>query len=578
MKRRPFLLLCSASLLAGCSSWSLFSTSTPKPAREAAEDQPHTVGDLAVPFGMFPTRIEAVGLVAGLHGTGSDPEPSPQRAMLMSEMQRRGVENPNNLLATRNFSLVIVRGYLRPGIQKGDHFDVELRVKDRSETTSLRGGTLLETRLSDMAVIYGKVLDGKVRGVAHGPVLVDPSATEKNNSLQLCRGVVLGGGVARESRPIGLFLTHAEETNMTPDQLRNAAVRSAQVANAINRRFSAYKDGIKVGVARAVRGNYVDLIIDPTYKDNLSRYFQVLRAIEILETPVDLNQRIVKLKTKLMDPVSAEEAAIKLEAIGKPANDVLMAGVQTQDPKVQFFAAEALAFLDRREAAESLARAAHNVAFRGRALAALSVMHESVAYDQLRDLLSSPSAETRYGAFRALTVMCPDDSLVKGENLGEQFSYHVLDTKGPSMIHVTRNRRAEVVLFGMNQQFLSPLALNAGNQIMVTSNQPGEVCVSKFAPHEGDQKRVVSNRVDDVVRAIVELGGTYPDVVQAFQEAKAASCLNGRFEVDALPEGGRSYEATVEDGEKDGEKIDQGQKGSDEAQVPKSEVKMTKSE
>ena len=168
-----------------------------------------------------------------------------------------------------------------------------------------------------------------------------------------------------------------------------------------------------------------------------------------------------------------------------------------------------------------------------------------------------PSAETRYGAFRALTVMCPDDSLVKGENFGEQFSYHVLDTKGPAMIHVTRNRCAEVVLFGLNQRFLTPLALNAGNQIMVTSNQEGEISVSKFVPHEADQKRVVSSRVDDVIRAIVELGGTYPDVVQALQEAKAAGCLEGRFEIDALPEAGRSYEATAEEGEKEEEPKDE---------------------
>ena len=72
-------------------------------------------------------------------------------------------------------------------------------------------------------------------------------------------------------------------------------------------------------------------------------------------------------------------------------------------------------------------------------------------------------------------------------------------------------------------------------------------------PHEADQKRVVSSRVDDVIRAIVELGGTYPDVVQAIQEAKAAGCLEGRFEIDALPEAGRSYEATTDDeGEKGG--------------------------
>ena len=60
---------------------------------------------------------------------------------------------------------------------------------------------------------------------------------------------------------------------------------------------------------------------------------------------------------------------------------------------------------------------------------------------------------------------------------------------------------------------------------------------------------------DDVVRAIVELGGTYPDVVQALQEAKAAACLQGRFEVDAVPESGRSYEAAAEaSDEKEGEK------------------------
>ena len=298
------------------------------------------------------------------------------------------------------------------------------------------------------------------------------------------------------------------------------------MANAINHRFSTHKSGIKVGVARAIRGNYVDLVVDPAYKDNMVRYFQVLRAIELRESAADASLRITKLKTKLADPVTAAEAAIKLEAIGKPAIDVLVAGAESQDPKVQFYSAEALAYLDRREAAEPLGKAAHNAAFRGQALTALSVMHDSAAYDQLRDLLAAPSAETRYGAFRALTVMCPDDSLVKGENFGDQFNYHVLDTKGPPMIHVTGSRRAEVVLFGVNQRFLTPLAIEAG-PIGVTSTPEGEISVSKFVAHEADQKRIVSSRVDDVIRAIVELGGTYPDVVQAIQEAKAAGAWKG---------------------------------------------------
>ena len=37
---------------------------------------------------------------------------------------------------------------------------------------------------------------------------------------------------------------------------------------------------------------------------------------------------------------------------------------------MQFYAAEALAYLDRREAAEPLAKAAHNAAFRSQALTA----------------------------------------------------------------------------------------------------------------------------------------------------------------------------------------------------------------
>ncbi len=392
MKRRSFILLyillCALAPLAGCSSWNLLSPSKPNVATDSPDDQPHTVGDLAVPFGMFPVRVEAVGLIAGLHGTGSDPEPSPQRAMLIAEMERRGVENPNRLLATRNWSLVIVRGYLRPGIQKGDPYDVEVRVTDRSETTSLRGGTLLETRMTDSAVLNGRYLEGKDRGLAQGPVFVEPTATEKRDGPLLRRGVVLGGGVAWESRSVGLLLGGAQETSMTPEQLKNAVVKSAKVANAVNRRFSTHKNGLKEGVARAVRGNYVDLTVDPAYKDNLPRYFQVVRAIELKETPVQEKERIAKLRPKLLDPATSAEAAIKLEAIGKPAADVLIAGTQSPDPRVQCYAAEALAYMDFREAAEPLAKAARNPALRSEALTALSVMHDAAAYDQLRELLA----------------------------------------------------------------------------------------------------------------------------------------------------------------------------------------------
>ena len=48
-----------------------------------------------------------------------------------------------------------------------------------------------------------------------------------------------------------------------------------------------------------------------------------------------------------------------------------------------------------------------------------------------------------------------------------------------------------------------------------------------------------------MIRAIVELGGTYPDVVLALQQAKTAHALTGRFEVDAVPAGGRNIGARI---------------------------------
>ena len=48
-----------------------------------------------------------------------------------------------------------------------------------------------------------------------------------------------------------------------------------------------------------------------------------------------------------------------------------------------------------------------------------------------------------------------------------------------------------------------------------------------------------------MVRAIVELGGTYPDVVQALQQAAQDGALASRFRVDALPQPGRQYDRTM---------------------------------
>ncbi len=394
----------------------------------------------------------------------------------------------------------------------------------------------METRLTELAVLGDAIRSGHLLAKGKGPILVDPAA-DGENKAQLLRGRVLGGGTAIKSRSLGLVINPDDRTKAV------ASIRlSVQIGETLNRRFHLFRHGVKEGVAKPLRPEFVELAVHPRYRDNISRYLRVVRAVPIKESPDEQAARLIQLERQLLDPFSSATAALRLEAIGRDSSGVLIKGIESKDPEVRFYAAEALAYLDEPKAAAPLAQAAREEpAFRAYALAALSAMQDVVAYDELCALLELPSAETRYGAFRALWAMNPNDPLVKGEDLGEQFGYHLLGTSGQPMIHVTRSLRPEIVLFGHDQRFITPMVLEAGKDILVNAEQSGKVTVSKFAVGQPDQKRQVSDKVDDVIRAIVELGGTYPDVVLALQQAKTAHALPGKLEVDAIPDTGRSY-------------------------------------
>jgi flagellar basal body P-ring protein FlgI len=535
---KPFwvLIVCGLALplaasAPGCAGPDVRSQSPEEIEKAGAESR--VVGDYAVPHQMNALVVEAVGLVS-VPNTGSDPPPSPQRIHLIDEMLTRGVDNPDRLLASGNFAMVLVRGYLRPGVQKGDRFDVEVRVPAQDETVSLRGGWLMETQLKQLAVLGNEIREGKVEGLAQGPLLVDPATGTEADRIRDNRARILGGGVSLISRPLALVV-----------KPQYKSVRySSQVAAAINRRFHTFADGNKTGVAKARDDQYVELLTHPRYKDNIERYMRVVRAVALRESERQRIARIALIERQLLDPVTSSIAALKLEALGRDAVPALLKGIESDDGEVRFYAAEALAYLDDPAAALPLANAARDEpAFRVFALAALSAMDNVAAVDRLRELLDSSSAETRYGAFRALWAMNAQDPLVRGESFDGKFSYHVLPTAGPPMVHATRSFRPEIVLFGPDQRLIPPLILDAGPQIHVMAHNEGdaEVVVSRIAVGDPVQKRTVSTKIDDIIRAIVELGGTYPDIVQALQQANQQHALPSRFEVDAVPEAGRTY-------------------------------------
>src|SRR5690606_8064246 len=148
---------------------------------------------------------------------------------------------------------------------------------------------------------------------------------------------------------------------------------------------------------------------------NLARYIRVIRSLAINESQADRAQRLILLERMIRDPASASSAALQLEAIGKEGIPILKKALALNDPEVRFYAAEALAYLDEPDCTKALRDAAElEPAFRWHAITALASMDDLSAYEALNGLLHVNSAETRYGAFRALRKRNPNDPLLKG--------------------------------------------------------------------------------------------------------------------------------------------------------------------
>ena len=534
-------VLVGAIGLSGCSAPLLnLRGQSPEPdvGQDDSEEMTKLIGDVAVPWNMNYMKVESVALVTGLDNTGSEPPPSAQRDMLVREMQSHDVApGPSQILRSPTTSMVLIRGYLPPGVQKGDHFDLEVYLPEGSRTTSLRGGWLMQSRMRELAVLDGTVRTGHILALGSGPVFVDGLLKGEDQPIHATRGRVLGGGIALESRSLGLVVRSSESSVRT----------SAMIGAAINARFHTFERTVQKEVAKPKTDNFIELTVHPRYRHNLERYVRVVRSIALGERSEERAARLQLLERMLQEPTTAASAALQLEAIGHDAVPVLKTALVSSEVEPRFYAAEALAYLDEADAAEVLGKIAQEEpAFRWHALTALSVMDHIVAYDALHKLLNSDSAETRYGAFRALRARNHQDPVVRGKRM-DDFAYHVISTTGPPMVHLSWSKGPELVLFGHDQRIRPPAALFAGKEILVRRLPDGQIKVSRFAVGLEDQHEICSDRLDDVVQAVVKIGGGYGEVMQLLLAAEQQETLNSRLVIDALPQRGRRFHRSSPD-------------------------------
>ncbi|MDO5748415.1 MAG: flagellar basal body P-ring protein FlgI [Planctomycetia bacterium] len=498
--------------------------------RKVLANKGRLVQDLARPANVNAAKIEGATLVRGLRGTGADEPPSSYQQLVLNDMSRdiERKRTAKSEIASLNTAIVLLETIVPPGAQKGDRLDATIKLLPNSEASSIQNGYVEDAEMYQY-MTADIVRRGYRLGVVNGFVTLDPNLIEKGSPLAYKQGKIIGGAVVTRPRPIWLELKEDE---------RSAGV-AQRIEDVINKRFSYTRPGYagKKKVAEAKAGAArINLEIPEEYRENVIRYVNVVCAISFYETTDELNERVNRLSEQLLNPDNSEFAAIQLEAIGSSnakVVDAIRRGLDSTNDAVRFNSAITAAYFNIRQDRPKVAKiltdfARESSKYRPAALATLGVtMKTSFDVDaELRKLLSEPNIETRYGAFRALWTRNPTDYMIQGENMADQFSYHCLNSGGPSYVHITQSSRPEIVLFNADQIYLRGEVDVEANPRLTVRTEDNDVIVKRYESGDGiDEQRRVSYKVDDVIRALVELGGTYPDVVSFLTQAKTKKLL-----------------------------------------------------
>ena len=293
---------------------------------------------------------------------------------------------------------------------------------------------------------------------------------------------IVAGGKSKIDRDLALYL----RTDF------RSARNAVRIANAIGHRFFEYdKRGEQIALAEAKTDQQVKLKVLSKYRDNYPRYLDVIRKIAFRETDVGRQVRMKRLKWELLNPKTCASAALSLEAIGEPSIPTLRPASRARTRKCGSTRPSPWLISGAISGLDVLADSAPNqYAFRIFALAAMASFEDPEVYVKLRELLDVDSAETRYGAFRALTTLNANDPFVRGRTINDEFKLHVLATAGPPMVHLTNCKKTEVVVFGAEQELKTPLFARAGTCILVTAPAgSNEVRVCRFAVGQEDQRK-----------------------------------------------------------------------------------------
>ena len=495
-----------------------------------APELPELIRDATAPHGMQPVQVEGVGLVNALPGTGGAPDPSRFRDELLDEIKRHDVSNPNRYLESSETALVRVRATIPPGARRGDPIDVRVLAPKISRATNLHGGWLLDTRLRHQQLLNRAIRKSDVMAVGIGRVLTRASfAPGADDSLQL-EGIIPAGGRVQKTRKLGLVLK---------PQFQHAKI-AAGLSAAINQRFFFFDGTTRRGISKAVEDDFIELDLHPRYRVNVKRFMSVIRAIPGRQETGSSQERLAELGDQLKVAETAADAAIQLEAIGENAVPTLLTAIDSPDPDVKFFAAEALAYLNRTESIPPLEAAIRDEPnLRRAALLAMQGLQDSQLLDAYGRLIDAPSLEARYGAFTNLRRRADARRMLDTKRF-DSFTLYQVPSSAPPTVVVSLREVSEIVLLGDVRPLELKKSVIGSNGLMLTSDTAGgDVRISRFQPGQADQRAVVDNSLASIIAGIAKVGGQYGDVVALLREVKDRAELIDQLAIDPVAGSGR---------------------------------------
>ncbi len=578
-----FALLCGS--LVGCLS-SRPSAITPEVARQEEDLGIKTVGDVTVVDGVNPAQVHGLGVITGLAGTGHSP-PGQERLALEAQFRKQdphvlkeklsslGFKNVKDMLDSSDCALVRVTGWIPPGARRGDTVDVEVSLPPGSKATSLVGGVLEKCPLRTYETTKNlnpdyeggnRVLQGATLAWAHGPLLVGFSSGSQTAEVKRAR--VWQGGVSLVDRPYFLVLKKDDQSlriaNGIADRLNlqfredaNKVRMSQQEKNllllgAVQAQLKRKSEGFghdATDMARAVSKELIEIRVPFNYRYNAERYIRVVRLTPLREENDALARYRQRLEKMLEDPKETLRAALRLEAAGGDNEQVLKNGLSHGHPLVRFACAEALSYLGSTAGVDVLGDLArqHSV-LTSYCLVALANLDEGVCRMKLAELLRDENPEVRGGAFNALCMVDPTDAALGGESMGGQFTLHRVASGTSPLVSFGVSKRAEIVLFGDRIRVHGPLRVLAGDFTVTAEANDTRCTVSRISAQSGTARKQCSMALEDVLRSLVELEATYPEVVSILKKIdddKVLSCslraqpMPQRVDVETLVENAR---------------------------------------